>query len=461
MDYKDFKEIGNQLIELLGGKGNISNLTHCITRLRFVLKDRNLVNKEEIEKLPLVMSVIEQGGQFQVVIGDKVAKVYDAIVPELDLESKGSDVQENRNWFDRVLAFVSGVFTPVLGILTAEGVLKGLLVVLPMIHVLDTGGPTYAVLNAISDILYYFFPIFIAVSTARYLKMDQFLGLAIGAGMIAPQFVAAAADGSISSFLGIPMNISSYTSTVFPAIFAVLGAYYISKLLDKVVPSIFKFFLVPLLTMVIALPLTFWVIGPVITVLGNGIASALTAVYNFSPVIAGLLIGGPWMILVMLGLHNAFIPIFIMDVVQNGCEPICGLFAANQFAVAGAAIGVALVLKNREKKAAAFTNGVTCLLGVSEPSIYGQLLPYRTPFLIAIIVGSIGGAIGGAVGMAAYSFGAAGIFGFTNYINPAVGIDTSFIVGFGAALLSFFVTAAATYLVMKKDKRIIAENQLV
>lgn len=458
MDYKDYDGIGSKILELVGGKDNVVNLTHCITRLRFTLKNRNIVKKEEIEELPLVMSIVEQGGQFQVVIGDKVGKVYNSIYPKLELK-EGGEVIATGNLFEKALAFVSGVFTPVLGILTAEGVLKGILTLALVFGILDATGPTFAVLYAISDILYYFFPIFIATSTAKYLKMNQYVGMLIGAGMIAPQFVAAATDGSITSFAGLPMTISSYTTTVFPAIFAVLAAYFLSKLLDKIIPSIVKFFVVPLLTVVIIIPVTFWIIGPAITVAGNFVASVLSSIYNFSPLIAGILIGGPWMILVMLGLHNAFVPLFINSVITLGCEPICGLFAANQFTVAGAALAVGLVLKNKEKKAAAFTNGVTCLLGISEPSIYGQLLPYRTPFLIAIIMGSVGGAIGGVSGLAAYNFGASGIFGFTNYINPATGIDSSFIIGFGAAIVCFFLTIVVTYILMKKDPRIIEENK--
>lgn len=469
MDYKDYDGIGKQIVELAGGKENIANLTHCITRLRFVLKNRDLVQRAEIEKLPLVMSVVEQGGQFQVVVGNKVEVLYESICPMLGLESEGKQEKEEQgkaenaaaggSIFERMLAFITGIFTPILGILTAEGILKGVLALLPLLGVLDAAGPTYAVLNAISDILYYFFPVFIATSTARYLKMNQYIGMLIGAGMIAPQFVAAAADGSIASFLGIPMTVSSYTSTVFPAIFAVLGAHFLIKLLNRVVPAIVRFFLVPLLTIVIVIPVTFWIVGPAITLLSNGLASLLTFVYGLSPIVAGLLIGGPWMILVMLGLHNAFIPIFVMDIVEHGCEPICGLFAANQLTVAGAAIAVALVLKNREKKAQAFTNGITCLLGVSEPSIYGQLIPYKTPFVIAVIMGSVGGAIGGASGLAAYAFGAGGILGIPCYINPATGINMSFIVGFGGAIVCFFATIVITYLVMKKDSRIITENQ--
>lgn len=466
MDYKDYDGIGKQIVKLTGGKENISNLTHCITRLRFVLKNRDLAQKAEIEKLPLVMSVVEQGGQFQIVVGNKVGALYESICPMLGLETEGKGEQEKEenvtvggSVFDRILAFITGVFTPILGILTAEGVLKGLLVLLPLLGVLDAAGPTYAVLNAISDILYYFFPVFMAASTARYLKMNQYIGMLIGAGMIAPQFVAAAADGSIGSFLGIPMTISSYTSTVFPAIFAVLGAHFLIKLLNRVVPAIVRFFLVPLLAIVIVIPVTFWIVGPVITLLSNGLASLLAYVYGLSPIVAGILIGGPWMILVMLGLHNAFIPIFIMDVVEHGCEPICGLFAANQFAVAGAAIAMGLVLKKKEKKAEAFTNGITCLLGVSEPSIYGQLIPYKTPFIIAVIMGSVGGAIGGASGLAAYAFGVGGILGFANYINPATGVDMSFIIGFGTAIICFFATIVITHLVMKKDPRIRKENQ--
>lgn len=461
----DYKNIANEILKCVGGTQNVSHLTHCITRLRFTLKDKTVVDREAIKNIPLVIATVEKGGQFQVVIGNEVTKVFDEIIPQLNIidDKKTEDSTEEKektNLMDKITSFISGVFIPVLGILTAEGVLKGLLACLTAAHVLEATDQTYLVLNAISDVLYYFFPIFLGASAAKQLKMNPYIGMAIGGGLIYPTFVAASTDGSISSFLGLPMTISNYSSTVFPVIFAVIAAYWLEKLLNRIVPNIVKSFLTPLLLIVIIVPVSLWIIGPSINFISGILATVICSAYNFNPVVAGLLIGGPWIVLVMLGLHWAFIPIFIMNLTTNGAEPILGLFAANQFSMAAAALGMSLVLKNKEKKSTAFTNGITCLLGVSEPAIYGTLLPYKKPFIIAIVFGSIGGAIAGFFGMTGYSFGAAGIFVFPCYVNPTAGIGMDFIGGVVGAILSAIVAFIVTYFVMKKDSKIIQENNL-
>lgn len=456
MDFKDYDAIGNEILKQIGGKENVINLTHCITRLRFTLKDRSIVNKEAIESIPLVMSIIEKSGQFQIVIGNKVTKVYDKIYPYLDLD-KVTKSEKKLGIFDRVTAFISGVFIPILGFLTAEGVLKGILACLTAANILSVTDQTYFVLNGIGDVLYYFFPIFLGASTAKYLKMNMYVGMGIGGAMIYPTFVAAATDGSISSFLGIPMTISNYTSTVFPVIFAVIVAFWLEKVLNKIVPDILKYFLNPLLILLIVVPISLWIIGPSINFISGILVDIIVNIYSFSPILAGLLIGGPWIVFVMFGLHWAFIPIFIMNMASNGSEPIVGLFAANQLAMAGAALGMALVLKNKEKKAMCMTNSVSCFLGVSEPSIYGVLLPYKKPFIISIIIGSLGGALAGFFGVNVYSMGAAGLLAIPSLVNPN-GIDAPFIWGMIIMALSAVLGVVVTYIVMKKDISIIQEN---
>lgn len=457
MDYKDYTGVATEILNNVGGKENVANLTHCVTRLRFTLCDDNLVNRNELQKIPLVMAIIEKSGQFQVVIGNKVVKVFNELVPKLDLHEDSEDVKTKRmGLFDTVTAFVSGVFIPVLSLLTASGVLKGILSCLSVAGILDSASQTSLVLAGIADVIFYFFPIILGASTARYLKMDMFIGMAIGGALIYPTFVAASGDGSIHSFLGIGMKMSNYSSTVFPVIIAVIAAYWFQKPLKKIIPDMVQYIFVPLITLIVVIPLTFWLIGPAITHASSILASAILTIYNISPIIAGLVIGGPWILCLMLGLHWAFIPIFIMNIAENGSEPLMGLMAGNQLAMAGAALGVFLLLKNKQKKSLCFANSITCFLGISEPTIYGILLPLKKPFIISIIIGSIGGAMGGFFRITIYNFGASGLLGIPSMVGPD-GIDTAFIGGLFTMAFSAIASCIVTYVVMKKDQNTILE----
>lgn len=460
MSHNEFKDIANQILEKVGGRDNVISLTHCITRLRFTLKDESLANKDEVQTLPLVLSVIEKGGQYQVVIGNKVEKVYEELAPLLKTNSHEieSNIKKKGNAFDTFTSFIQGVFVPTLGFLTASGLLKGILNGLTATNIVSDQNSTILLLSAISSVIFYFFPIILGASAAKYLEMDMYIGMGIGGSLVYPSVINAATDGSINNFLGIPLEVSDYSSTVFPVLFAIIAAYWLQKLLKRFIPAIVSYIFVPFLTLVVIVPLTIMIIGPVITTISGILADIIVVVYNFSPILAGLVIGGPWIVFVMLGLHWAFIPIFIMNIAENGVEPLMGLLAGNQWAMAGATLGVALLLKDKEVKSTIFTNGITCILGVSEPSIYGVLLPLKKPFIISIIVGSIGGAIGGAFGTANYAFGASGIFGIPSTIGPG-GIDSTVIGGIISVIISLILGFLITYVVMKKETAALYEYE--
>lgn len=450
----NYKQVATEVLAAVGGKENIISVVHCITRLRFKLKDTGIPKKEAVEKINGVISVIEKGGQYQVVIGNEVEPVFNEVKKLIGEQTEQTGEKEERkkgNLFERFTSLMSGVFLPVLGVLAACGMLKGILTICTVGGILSEKDSTYIVLYAIANLIFYFFPIFLGISAAKHFEMDIFLGGAIGAALIYPTIVAASSNGTIQTFLGLPMSVKDYTSTVFPVIIAVWFASYIEKFLKEHCPSVIKMFTVPLVTLVISVPVTLWVIGPGTTFLSSILANIVLAAYSFSPTLAGVIIGGPWIIAVMFGLHWAFIPIFISDIATNGSEPLMGLLSANQFAMAGAMLAVALIVKNKDKKSLGFTTSLTCLLGVSEPGLYGILLPLKKPFIASIIAGSIGGAIGGFCGTTNYGFGAAGLFGIPMTLSPN-GVDVAFIGGVIECAVGFILGFIITYVLMYKNK---------
>lgn len=424
----DQRQLAKEILHRIGGKENVRHVTHCVTRLRFQLKDNQLPATEDIKKLEGVLTVVQQGGQYQVVIGNKVTSVYkelSGLIGNLDALAEEVGEESPKSLFARFTSMISGVFMPVMGALAASGMIKGLLAILTVLGVLVETDGTYVVLHAIGDALFYFFPVILSSSAARYFKLNQYVGMIIGAAMIYPSLLAAADAGSPLSFMGIPLNMMNYTSSVFPPIVAVWVASRLNVYVEKIVPQGFRYFLAPCIVVLITVPLTLFLVGPVISFLSNQLAQLTTAIYSFNPTIAGLVLGGPWILIVMFGLHWAFIPIFINNMATQGFDSIMGLLAANQFAMAGAAIAFGLRAKDKQLRSLGISTGGTTLLGVSEPALYGVLLPHKKPLIMAIIGGSIGGTIGGLFQSKVYAFMASGIFGIPGAINSK-GLDAGF-----------------------------------
>ncbi|MEC0125549.1 beta-glucoside-specific PTS transporter subunit IIABC [Paenibacillus pabuli] len=425
----DHRQLATDVLRSVGGKENINKVTHCVTRLRFELKNSKIPNAEEIKKMDGVLTVIQQGGQYQVVIGNQVVPVFNelsSLLGDMSNTESYNDVQgEKKSLFDRFTSMISGVFTPVMGALAASGIIKGLLACLSAFGVLTATDGTYIVLNAIGDALFYFFPIFLGSSAAKYFGLNQYVGMIIGGSMVYPTLVSFVGSEQQLTFLSLPMNMMNYTSSVFPAIVAVWIASLLNRVIEKRIPQGFKYFLAPFIVLLITVPLTLFIIGPVISYLSNGLADITTAIYNFNPVLAGLVLGGPWILIVMFGLHWAFIPIFINNMATIGYDSVMGLLAANQFAMAGAALAFGLRARDKQVKTLGISTGGTALLGVSEPALYGVLLPQKKPLIMAIIGGSVGGVIGGAFLSKVYAFAPSGVFAIPGAVNPQ-GIDAGF-----------------------------------
>ncbi|MET1170844.1 hypothetical protein BK124_02855 [Paenibacillus amylolyticus] len=425
----DHRQLATDVLRSVGGKENINKVTHCVTRLRFELKNSKIPNAEEIKAMDGVLTVIQQGGQYQVVIGNQVVPVFNelsSLLGDMSNTESSNEVQgEKKSLFDRFTSMISGVFMPVMGALAASGIIKGLLACLSAFGALTATDGTYIVLNAIGDALFYFFPIFLGSSAAKYFGLNQYVGMIIGSSMVYPALVSFVGSEQQLTFLSLPMNIMNYTSSVFPAIVAVWFASLLNRVIEKRIAQGFKYFLAPFIVLLVTVPLTLFIIGPVITYLSNGLADITTAIYNFNPILAGLVLGGPWILIVMFGLHWAFIPIFINNMATVGYDSVMGLLAANQFAMAGAALAFGLRARDKQLRTLGISTGGTALLGVSEPALYGVLLPQKKPLIMAIIGGSIGGVIGGAFLSKVYAFAPSGVFGIPGAVNPQ-GIDSGF-----------------------------------
>ncbi|MCD2501163.1 beta-glucoside-specific PTS transporter subunit IIABC [Clostridium sp. NSJ-145] len=422
-----YEKLAKDIIENVGGKGNINSLTHCVTRLRFKLKDENKANTDVLKSMDGVVTVVKSGGQYQVVIGNHVPDVYADVVKVAGLATESSEESEEKmKPFDRFIDIISGVFQPVLGVLCATGMIKGLNAILIATGLLAETDSTYIILNSIGDCLFNFFPIFLGFTAAKKFKLNQFTGMAIGAAMVYPSITALA--GTTVTFLGIPvvMPSSSYQSTVIPIILAIFLASKVEKLFKKIVPDVIKTFIVPFLTLLLVVPVTFMAIGPVATIASNWLGDITLAVYNFSPVLAGLFIGGFWQVFVMFGLHWGLVPLAMNNLAVLGYDPILAASIAVCFAQTGVVMAIAAKTKNKKLKSLCIPSIISGFFGVTEPDIYGITLPRKKPFILSCIGGAVTGGILGIFGSKIFMVGGMGIFAIPTFIGPS-GIDKSFL----------------------------------
>lgn len=438
------QQLADQILEKVGGKDNVNSLIHCVTRLRFKLKDEEVAKTDEIKKLDGVLTVVKSGGQYQVVIGDNVADIYDKITPKLNssivIDSKKSDAKEKTSLGNQAVQLLSALFTPILGPLAAAGILKGFLVLLTITHVLTERSGTYMILYAAADALFYFLPILLGFSAAKVFKTSQYMGAVIGAALVYPNMVAAYNAGKALHFLGIPVVLMSYVQTLIPIIAAVYLLSVVEKFLNRVIPQVLKGIFVPLLCLVIVVPATFLVVGPITSTLSSWLATAILALYKLVPAFAGFILAGIWQLAVLLGLHWAFIPIFLNNIATKGFDPIDAMLYCTVFGQVGAALAMTIKTKDAKFKELGTTAVISGFLGITEPIIYGVTIPHKKSFVMASIGSAFGGAIAGLSASKMYGgFASGGIFGIPMFIGPH-GVNTEFI-GFVISLIVAFAVA--------------------
>lgn len=477
-----YEEIAKDIIQHVGGKDNIKDVRHCITRLRFHLKDESKADTEYLKQREGIVTVVQAGGQYQVVIGNHVPDVYEEVVSqgvhsvgEVDVDDDSTD--SGGNLFDRFVDLMSGLFQPFLGVLAASGIIKGLVALLAAFGgagIEESG--LYVVLNAAGDGFFQYLPFALALTAAKKFKLSQFTALGVVAAMLYPTIGESLAEGG--NFLGIPFALpaaGSYYQTVVPVIFAIWVASKIERWSKKWMPTVIKMFGVPLLTLLIAVPLTFIIVGPVANLLSDLLATGFGAIYGFSPVIYGAVLGGLWQVLVMFGLHWAIIPMAINEFAVQGFST--AMVAANlpNFTQTGALGAIMMKTKEEKTKQLAGPALISSIFGITEPAIYGITLPMRTPFIISCVVGAIQGAYLGFFNVIAYNMGGLGVFLYPSFINPETSDLSSMyhmLIATGIAIvLSFVLTflvkiprifdnnnASATTAGVEKDDVIIDSN---
>ena len=438
-----YEKLAKDIIKNVGGAENVNSLCHCVTRLRFKLKDESKANTDVLKKMKGVVTVVKSGGQYQVVIGNHVPDVYADVcaIGGFGEGASSSDSEKKMNPFNRFIDIISGVFQPVLGLLAATGMIKGVNAILISTNILTAADSTYMILNAIGDCLMYFFPVFLGFTAAKKFKVNQFTAMAIGASLVYPTLTEFA--GQTITFCGIPVVIpaSGYASTVIPIILSIYVASIVEKFFKKIIPDVVKTFIVPFCTLLIVVPLTFIVVGPVASSAANALGNITLAIYNFSPIVAGIFIGGFWQVFVMFGLHWGLVPIAINNIAVFGSDPIVATSIAVCFAQTGVVIAIMLKAKNKKLKSLCIPSIISGIFGVTEPAIYGITLPRKKPFILSCIGGAVTGGIMGAFKTRIYSSGAMGVFVIPTCINPT-GIDKGFygiLLATVAGLVSGFV----------------------
>ncbi|WP_349948325.1 beta-glucoside-specific PTS transporter subunit IIABC [Lacrimispora sp. BS-2] len=448
----NYNQIAKDIIANVGGDHNIRGLTHCFTRLRFELRDSKKVKKEVIEHLEGVISVVESGGQFQVVLGTKVTKVYEAILPMVSLEeSTDAGSEDKGSVWNRILIAISSMFTPMVPAIAASGLLKGFLTIARITasnHGMDiTVNQTYILIMAATDALFYFMPIILAYTSAKVFKANEFIAMALGGTMCYPAVVSLMTGKEAVSMFGIAITKASYASSVIPIVIGVFILAYIQKFLEKIIPEVLKIILVPGISLLVMIPATFMVFGPIGIYIGNGINFIYTGMMNLSPALCGAFVGGMWCVFVIFGAHRALLPIGINDVAQFGHQNLLAFAGAANFSQGGAALGVMLKTKSKDLKTVAASAAISAsVCGITEPAIYGCNLRLKRPMIYAIICGAIGGAIMGVGGVYGDSFANNGVltfatyaaFGMKTFIYYLIGVAVSFFGAMGLTLLFGF-----------------------
>lgn len=420
----DYEQLADIILKNIGGEGNISGFTHCATRLRFTLKNENLANEEVLKKTKGVLGIARSGGQFQIIIGPEVPKAFTAIQGKLkgDVSDNNNNVpKQKRKVTDVIFDFVSGIFTPVLPAIIGAGLIKSVLAIAVLLG-MNTSGTTYYFLNLIGDAPLYFLPIMLAYTGAKKLGANPFISMSIAAALLHPNYTALIKDAytlHFSSFLGIPVTLATYSSSVIPVILMVIVLAQFDKLCERILPKMVKFFLKPLLCLLVIAPLTFIVLGPLGFIIGVGISTALNALNTYAGWLVPTVIGTIMPLMVMAGMHYGLVPFMMQSIASEGYETICGPGnLPSNIAQGAASLAIAFKTKNMEMKETASTTGVTAVLGVTEPALFGVTLKFKKVLYCVMIGGGLGGLFAGITGVKTYTFCSPGLLSLAAYIGP-------------------------------------------
>ena len=458
---RDYEKLAVDIIDAVGGKNNIIKASRCATRLRLVLKETTNEAKENVSNLTGVITVVESGGQFQVVIGTHVGKVFDKVASELNLDSNAIEDAPKASVLNRIIATMSAVFAPFIYILAAAGILQGCLILVNMANPSFSSTGTYEVLSFMSWAPFTFLPIFIAITASKHFKCNAFIAVACCAALVSPTWAEIAsriADGESIKFLGISLAETTYTSSVLPPLFLVWILSYVERFVDKKLPEVIKSLFTPFICMIVMVPLTILVIGPLSDSLATGIANGYNYLYNLAPAVAAAVIGGLWQVVVIFGVHWGVTPMCLANYDLYGMDTFQAFQTMAVIAQAGAVFGVFVKARNKQTKNIALSAGVTGIFGITEPAIYGVNLRFKKPFICGCIAGAIGAVVGSFFNIAYYAY--AGLPGLLTVVNSITPDNPKSIIGMllGAAI-SFFGAIALVQIVGIGEKETNEEKQ--
>lgn len=467
-----YLDLATDILNYMGGASNIKKVWHCATRLRFNVKDNNKVNQKELEKLKGIIQVVYGHEQWQLVIGTQVADVYDQLINMKEIKDSKNLIKEKeaknkeRTGFlgllNKFISFISSLFMPFLNAICGAGVLKGVLALCTTMKWLKETSGTYVLLNAAADSLFYFLPIFIAFNAAKQLKVDRFVSVTIAGALLYPQITTLATKNITIKFLGIPVIPMSYSSSVIPIILSIWLLSYLEPMLKRLIPDSLKYVFVALIELVIMVPLTLIVVGPIGSTISSALANSIMTIYNHASLFAGLLIGGLWQVIVMFGFHWMILPLIMSNIAKLGQDPIFPIACAAVMSQAGAALGVFLKAKDNKTKQISGSACIAAIFGITEPTLYGVTLKYKKPFYIAISCSALGGIVIGLSNVEAHAFAFPSILSIPTYlghgfVGEIIGLLISFV---GAAILTYFC-GLPNELNNKEDFRIPVEGKKV
>lgn len=399
-----YEELVNFIIKNIGGKENVISLTHCVTRLRFQLKDESKANDEVLKANDGIITVMHTAGQYQIVIGNHVGDVYETILPKLGLSGEVVETKNKTSIKDKFVDLVSSIFMPAIGMLCACGMIKGLNTILSFAGIYSSTSGLYTLIDAIGDSIFYFFPVIIGYTSAKKFKLTPFVGMVIGLALCYPTI-----NGADLSIVGIQMNIS-YTSTVLPVILTVAVAAPMERLLNKYIPDVVKSFLTPMIVILLSTILGYMIIGPVANTVAGWLSDGVLSLYSISPVLAGIVFGGLWQVFVVFGVHITFIVLAIMNLAAGHPDPILSLQAFVAFSQTAVVLAIFLKTKQKKLKSICFPAIISGVFGVTEPAIYGITLQRLPMFVISCIGGSLSGAYAAFAGLKYQQMAGMGIF---------------------------------------------------
>lgn len=442
----NYEKTALELVKELGGDDNIINVTHCATRLRFILKDESIIDKNKVTKITGVITTVQAGGQFQVVIGNHVKDAYEYVLKLVNISETTQEQNSGAkvSVLNKIIDIISSIFAPFLYTLAACGILQGLLGILVALNWIDIGSGTYQILNFVSWTAFTFLPVLISITASKKFNVNTYVAVVIACALVSPDYINMVNANETVRFLGIPVQLLSYTSSVIPIILSIWIASFVQKFFDKYLPIVIRNLFSPMFTITIMVPLTLLVFGPIGNTIGGAIGDIYNSLYSLSPIVAGAIVGGFWEVLVIFGVHWGITPVTVGNYATLGYDTFTGLQASAVFSQAGAALGVFLKTKDKEMKGVSLSAAITGLFGITEPAIYGVNLRLKRPMICGCVAGAIGGAVAGLFNAVSWGYNMPGIATLPAYFKG--GHTTQFIGLLLSVVIAFVLGAVFTYI---------------